>query len=73
MHMRLVESDDIGTIGVGEATVPPIREFNRLLELDEAEFMRATNATFKLGIEFENWGRQWRPLPSPVWHVRFGY
>lgn len=55
--IRLVESEDIGTIGVGEATVPPIREFNRLLELDEVEFMRATNATFKLGIQFENWGQ----------------
>ena len=54
--VELVESDQIGTIGVGEATVPPIREFNRQLGLDEAEFMSASNATFKLGIMFENWG-----------------
>ena len=55
--LRLVESDAIGTIGVGEATVPHIRFFNAKLGFDEADFMRRTRATFKLGIEFRNWGR----------------
>ena len=55
-EVTLVESDDIGIVGVGEATVPSIRDFNALIELDEAEFMRETRATLKLGIEFVGWG-----------------
>lgn len=53
--ITLVESDAIGTIGVGEATIPQIHHFNRMLGLDEVEFVRATMGTFKLGIAFEGW------------------
>ncbi len=56
--ITLVESDAIGTIGVGEATIPPIRNFNGMLDIPENEFLRETRGTFKLGIEFVNWGRQ---------------
>ncbi|HSC68411.1 MAG TPA: tryptophan halogenase family protein, partial [Cellvibrio sp.] len=56
-RITLVESDAIGTVGVGEATVPHIRYFNEVLGIDENEFMKKTNATYKLGIEFSNWGR----------------
>jgi tryptophan halogenase len=57
IRVELVESEEIGTVGVGEATLPHIRKFNEALNIDEPAFMKATDATFKLGIEFCNWGK----------------
>jgi tryptophan halogenase len=80
--VSLVESDEIGIIGVGEATIPTIHWFNQLIGLDEKEFMRRTQATYKLGIEFVNWttaratylhpfGRYGAPADGPSFQHRY--
>jgi len=78
IDITLVESDEIGTVGVGEAVIPVIKSFHALLELKEDEFLRAVNGTIKLGIEFENWGRlgesYFHPFGSPgveAWAAQF--
>ena len=57
LDVVLIESEQIGTVGVGESTVPPIRNFHRFLQIDEQEFLREVAGTFKLAISFENWRR----------------
>src|SRR5688572_16011065 len=56
VEITLIESEEIGTVGVGESTVPPLANFHRTLGIDEQLFMTECAATFKLGIWFENWG-----------------
>ena len=55
LDITLIESDEIGTIGVGEATIPTMMTLHQLLKINEQEFMAEVHATFKLGISFENW------------------
>lgn len=57
LDVTLIESDEIGTVGVGEATFPTIRSFHKILDLDEREFLRVTRGSIKLAISFENWAR----------------
>ena len=57
MSVKLVESDEIGIVGVGEATIPTIALFNQSLGINEAEFLAATGGTYKLGIAFDGWGK----------------
>ena len=55
VDVELIESEEIGRVGVGEATIPPIRHLNSALGINEADFLRETKATIKLAIKFENW------------------
>jgi len=67
INVELVESESIGTVGVGEATIPPIKLLNTVLGLNEAEFMAASQATIKLAIKFENWR-----VPGESYYHTFG-
>jgi tryptophan halogenase len=58
VNVTIIESDDIPTIGVGEATIPPLTAFHKLLGIDERDFLKATNGTYKLGIAFKGWGAE---------------
>ena len=78
MTLTLIESPDINTVGVGEATIPNFVDFNRNLGINDAELIKATQATFKLGIDFEEWSQKGERFFSPfcsLWrtHRKFGF
>ena len=78
LDITLVESEEIGTVGVGESTIPTARTFHQFMGIDEADFVRATGSTFKLGISFEDWAREgdryihsFGTLGRSTWMVEF--
>ncbi len=69
IRVTLIESDDIPTIGVGEATIPPIRTFHAMLGIEEDAFLRATGGSYKLGIRFEGWTRPGEAYVHPFGQI----